>query len=207
MTDKKPKKKKTPKSKQSPPNAKGKRDKIEKPKTPSRSLIVSGPVYGELNPKQIKFCHEYVKDFNATQAAIRAGYSKNNAGQQGYETLKNPKVQELCTHLIEKQLHTAEVTDDWIIGTTREIVESTVQQTQEAVMRVDPETGEPGAVFISLPADSKSALKGLELLAKIKGMLKENMHHTGQMTMSMSPAEHAAKMKAEVKARHGRTSK
>lgn len=46
----------------------------------------------ELNEKQRQFIHEYIKDFNATQAAIRAGYSKRSAGVQGSDLLKKPKI-------------------------------------------------------------------------------------------------------------------
>ena len=206
MSKKKPKGKKTPKSNSSPPNAKGAKEKIEKPKAPETALTVAGPVYSDLTDKQRKFCHEYVKDFNATQVAIRAGYSEKGAAQQGHVLLRNPKVQEYCQQLIAEQLHKAEVTDDWIIGMTREIVVKTAQQIDEPVMVVEEEEGEMVAkpTFVKVPHDGKSALKGLELLAKIKGMLKENMHHTGQMTMNMSPAEHAAMMKERVKEKYGR---
>ena len=43
--------------------------------------------------KQARFCEEYILDFNATQAAIRAGYSPKTAHQIGCENLKKPEVQ------------------------------------------------------------------------------------------------------------------
>ena len=45
-----------------------------------------------LSPKQEKFVDEYMLDLNATQAAIRAGYSERSAGAQGCALLKNPNV-------------------------------------------------------------------------------------------------------------------
>jgi len=42
---------------------------------------------GKLTPQQKRFCNEYVKDLNATKAALRANYSKNNARQQGSKLL------------------------------------------------------------------------------------------------------------------------
>lgn len=48
----------------------------------------------ELTPKQERFIDEYIKDLNATQAAIKAGYSEKTAGVQGSVLLKNPKVSE-----------------------------------------------------------------------------------------------------------------
>jgi hypothetical protein len=48
----------------------------------------------ELTPKQRAFVLEYLKDRNATQAAIRAGYSEASAHSQAHDLLKNPKVAE-----------------------------------------------------------------------------------------------------------------
>lgn len=45
-----------------------------------------------LSPKQQRFVSEYLKDQNATQAAIRAGYSKGTAKQQGSRLLTNADV-------------------------------------------------------------------------------------------------------------------
>ncbi len=47
-----------------------------------------------LLPRQAAFVQEYLVDRNATQAAIRAGYSAKSAGQMGSSLLKNPKVAE-----------------------------------------------------------------------------------------------------------------
>lgn len=46
-----------------------------------------------LTPKQRAFVTEYVLDKNATQAAIRAGYSPATASSQGFELLKKPEIQ------------------------------------------------------------------------------------------------------------------
>lgn len=47
---------------------------------------------GELTPKQSRFVDEYMIDLNATQAAIRAGYSKKTAGSIGDENLTKPLI-------------------------------------------------------------------------------------------------------------------
>jgi len=47
----------------------------------------------ELTDKQEKFCYEYCMDFNASQAAIRSGYSEKTAGVIGNENLKKPYIQ------------------------------------------------------------------------------------------------------------------
>jgi len=46
----------------------------------------------KLTPKQKAFVEEYLIDLNATQAAIRAGYSPATAGSIGSENLKKPEI-------------------------------------------------------------------------------------------------------------------
>lgn len=53
----------------------------------------------ELTEKQKRFCQEYVIDLNATQAAIRAGYSEDTADVQGSRLLGNVKVENLIKEL------------------------------------------------------------------------------------------------------------
>ena len=45
-----------------------------------------------MNKRQKLFVMEYLKDLNATQAAIRAGYSKKTAAEMGHENLRKPKI-------------------------------------------------------------------------------------------------------------------
>jgi phage terminase small subunit len=57
----------------------------------------------ELTPKQWSFVREYIKDYNATRAAIRAGYSRKTAQEQGSRLLSKVMV---CAaiHVLEKQI-------------------------------------------------------------------------------------------------------
>ena len=50
-------------------------------------------VAGKMTPKMQKFVDEYLVDLNATQAAIRAGYSKKTAYSIGVSNLKKPEIQ------------------------------------------------------------------------------------------------------------------
>lgn len=56
-----------------------------------------------LTRKQERFCREYLIDHNATQAAIRTGYSKETARQIGSENLSKPNISKRIEHL-ERQL-------------------------------------------------------------------------------------------------------
>lgn len=46
-----------------------------------------------INDKQLQFCKEYLVDFNATKAAIRAGYSDKSAYSQAHDLLNKPEIQ------------------------------------------------------------------------------------------------------------------
>ena len=47
---------------------------------------------GHITAKQARFCREYIKDNNGTQAAIRAGYSKNGARVRAARLLANSNI-------------------------------------------------------------------------------------------------------------------
>ena len=68
-----------------------------------------------LTDKQLMFCHEYLKDFNATQAAIRAGYSKKTARQVGSENLSKPNIQDFLNELKHEIHERNEVTIDEVL--------------------------------------------------------------------------------------------
>ncbi len=68
-----------------------------------------------LTPKQERFVAEYLIDLNATQAAIRAGYSEKTAQQQGSRLLLNVKVQEAITKGREKTAAKLEITKERIV--------------------------------------------------------------------------------------------
>ena len=57
-----------------------------------------------LTPKQELFVQEYLVDMNATQAAIRAGYSKRSADQQGYENLRKHEIAQKIQQEYEQKL-------------------------------------------------------------------------------------------------------
>ena len=59
-------------------------------------------VAGKMTPKMQKFVDEYLVDLNATQAAIRAGYSKKTAYSIGVSNLKKPEIQKRQKSAAEK---------------------------------------------------------------------------------------------------------
>ena len=69
----------------------------------------------KLTPKQQRFADEYLIDLNATQAAIRAGYSPKSAEQQGSALLRNPKVRAYIDERMAEHSRRTGVTQERII--------------------------------------------------------------------------------------------
>lgn len=135
----------------------------------------------ELTARQEQFCKEYVVDFNASQAAIRAGYSKNAAGAEASRLLKNVKVAARCRELITKRAKRCEVNADYVIGKIQETIERCSQA--EPVEEFDHElkeyvkTGE-------FKFEHSGVLKGCELLGKHLGLFQDKVHHTGSISLA-----------------------
>lgn len=68
-----------------------------------------------LTGRQKKFITEYLKDLNATQAAIRAGYSKKTAGQMGDENLRKPQIATAIAAAREKLEKKSEITQEMVL--------------------------------------------------------------------------------------------
>jgi len=68
-----------------------------------------------LTPKQTRFVAEYLIDLNATQAAIRAGYSAKTAGQMGDENLKKPQIQAELQKSMQERSARTEITQDRVL--------------------------------------------------------------------------------------------
>lgn len=117
--------------------------------------------------KQERFCLEYIVDYNATQAAIRAGYKEKNAGTTAHKILKNPKVLARVRELQAEQAERLSISADWVILQLVEIHSRCMQHSP--VMEWDSEshsyqeTGE-------YQFNSKGALGALEMIGKHMGM-------------------------------------
>lgn len=70
----------------------------------------------KLTDKQKKFVEEYLIDLNATQAAIRAGYSPNYADRKGHELIENNRVSEAIQSAMAKRSARTEITQDMVLN-------------------------------------------------------------------------------------------
>lgn len=120
-----------------------------------------------LKKKKIVFCKEYVKDYNGTQAAIRAGYKESNAASQASRLLSDPEIIEEIKKQQRQLLEASCLTEEKVIKNLEEVLDRCL--TKNAVTEWDyeehcmVETGQ-------WTFDSKGALKAIELLGKHLGM-------------------------------------
>lgn len=68
-----------------------------------------------LTPKQARFVQEYLIDLNATQAAIRAGYSARTANEIGAENLAKPNIQAAIAAGKKKTAEKLELTQEMVL--------------------------------------------------------------------------------------------
>jgi phage terminase small subunit len=133
-----------------------------------------------LNPKQQRFVAEYLVDLNATQAAIRAGYSEKTAASQAFDLLRKPEIAEAVQQGVAAQQKRTEITSDYVLSSIREVAERCMQRAP-VMVKVDgewvQETDEEGRHVWQFNA--AGANKALELLGKHLGLFTDKVQHSG----------------------------
>lgn len=121
----------------------------------------------KLTPKQEQFCREYVVDFNATQAAIRAGYSKKTARQIGEQNLSKVYIAERVKELKKPREDAPKNLREKILKRLETIAFTDLNEFMENEYYEDPDTGEK--TFYSrrikedlFESDKLAAIAGLE---------------------------------------------
>jgi len=117
----------------------------------------------KLTPKQAKFCREYMVNLCATQAAIRAGYSKKSARVIGMENLTKPAIQAHIADLVDKQAKKTEITAEYVLTEIK------------------------AAHIEAKGQDRRSNLRALELLGKHKGLFpnRDKTEHSGAIRLDV----------------------
>lgn len=124
-----------------------------------------------LTEKEAAFVREYLIDCNATQAAIRAGYSQKTAASIGSENLRKPHIQEAIDKAIQKRSEKTEISAEYVLKT----IKDTIERCSQATPVLDRE-GEPTGEY---RFDSTAVLKGAELLGKHLKLFTEKTELTG----------------------------
>jgi phage terminase small subunit len=155
-----------------------------------------------MTPKQERFVEEYLIDLNATQAAIRAGYSPRSAGAIGAENLEKPQIRARVDAAIAAQSRRTGVTADRVIrelarvallnprdvidlDTARVLPNASNDDTAAiASVRVKTASGDSGD---SEEHEVKFAdkLKALELLGRHLGMFDDKLTVAGALPVQI----------------------
>lgn len=81
-----------------------------------------------MTPQQQRFIEEYMIDLNATQVAIRAGYSEKTAAETGYENLRKPQTAEAVGKAKAELSEKSELSAQWVIDRLREVAEHCMKE-------------------------------------------------------------------------------
>lgn len=123
----------------------------------------------KLTEKQKRFCEEYLIDFNATQAALRAGYSQKTAYSIGDENLRKPEIQSEIQALIKKRSERTGISADTVITELAKIAFSDTEITGKEKMKALELLGKHLGLFDNCKADESKILERLdEVLGGIK---------------------------------------
>jgi phage terminase small subunit len=109
----------------------------------------------KLTAKQQAFIKEYLIDLNSTQAAIRAGYSKNTAAEIGFENLRKPHIKEAIDKEINKRSEKLQITAEYVLNKLKDITDNDDEKTADR-------------------------LKGLELLGRHLKLFTDKLEHSGE---------------------------
>lgn len=125
-----------------------------------------------LTGKQAKFVDEYLIDLNATQAAIRAGYSANRASEIGYQQLQKTTVQEAIAEAMDNRSKRVQRTAD-------DVMRDLAAIRADAMQIVHDKDG--NAVMLDKP----SAIKTLELEGKHLAMWTDKQQLSGDVGLTV----------------------
>ncbi len=77
----------------------------------------------KLTAKQQTFVNEYLIDLNATQAAVRAGYSEKTAQQTGSENLLKPVIKNAIQEAMDKRSQKTEITAEFVLKGIKDLTQ------------------------------------------------------------------------------------
>ena len=138
----------------------------------------------KMTPKQKRFCDEYLIDLNATQAAIRSGYSEKTANRIATENLSKPVIKEyIAERMAEKESELIADQDEVL-----QYLTSVMRGKTSAEIVVVEGTGDgcSEARAIQKAPDEKERLKAAELLGKRYGLYTEKVEQQVDMELNIN---------------------
>lgn len=140
----------------------------------------------KLNRRQKLFIDEYLVDLNATQAAIRAGYSERTARSQGQRLLTNVDIRARIDELMKTRADRLQLDAYWVLKRLMEVSDRCMQA--EPVMEFDHALGEMVETG-EYKFDSNGANRATELIGRHLGMFANKVEHSGEIKTNHNPYE------------------
>ena len=137
-----------------------------------------------LNHKQKQFYKEWLIDANATQAAIRAGYSKKTAYSQGQRLLKNVEGQKYLAELMAEKESELIACQDEVLKYLTSVMRGKSQSTEIVVEGIGDGCSEARTV-LKEPSE-KERLKAAELLGKRYGLYTDKVELDTDMELNIT---------------------
>ncbi len=138
----------------------------------------------KLTAKQQRFCDEYLIDLNATQAAIRAGYSPKTATQAAARLLTNVKVQEYIAKRMAEKEKTLIADQDEVLKYLTSVMRGESVSTEIVVEGTGDGCSE--ARKMEKEPSEKERLKAAELLGKRYGLYTEKVEADVDMDLNIN---------------------
>lgn len=126
-----------------------------------------------LNVRQEKFCLEYAKCGNATEAAILAGYAEKYAGQNADKLLKNTKIQDRLKEIVE-QIESEKIAD--IKEMQQKLTEIIRQQTIEEIPMVVNNGDWSEVQIVEKKPSIRNVVDAINSLGKMQGAFTEKVN-------------------------------
>ena len=126
-----------------------------------------------MTPKQQRFCDEYLIDLNATQAAIRAGYSEKYAHTNAAKLLQNTTIKDFLRNRMDAKEKDLIADQDEVLRYLTAVMRG--EGSEEMVVVEGYGEGVSRATTVSRDISPKDRLKAAELLGKRYSIFKENM--------------------------------
>ncbi len=127
----------------------------------------------KLTAKQQRFCDEYLIDLNATQAAIRAGYSEKNARNIASENLAKPNIREYIDNRLAEKEKALIADQDEVLKYLTSVMRGESVSTEIVVEGTGDGCSE--ARKMEKEPSEKERLKAAELLGKRYGLYTEKV--------------------------------
>lgn len=148
-----------------------------------------------MTAKQKRFCDEYLVDLNATQAAIRAGYSKKTANEQGARLLANVSVQEYIKNRMDEKECELIASQDEVLETLTRILRREEKDTVVVTCKerksyydnkgkkVVEEKESP--VLVEIPTKISDVNKAAELLGKRYALYTDKLDQQADVELNI----------------------